>query len=315
MSKNEIKTLAKEITKPIKKKFPRKQIITSFPAELYAMDLLDMGANKMDNGYRFALVTIDVYSRYLFATPTTKFADEMAKNIKEVIENSILIPSSVWTDKGTEFYNSKVQEVFDSYAITHYSTFGESKSAPVERVIRTLKNKLKQKFIEEGSQEWTVFLPEIVEEYNNTKHSSTKATPWETYTFQKQHTEKERPIPKQTQKFKPGDKVRISMVKGIFQKESALGNWSYEVFEVVRLVNDKPLRYVLKDWQGATIDGTFYQEELQKTNVPNTFLVDEVKDTRTRNGVKESLVSWFGHGKQFDEWIPSSEVKSLQKKK
>jgi hypothetical protein len=104
------------------------------------------------------------------------------------------------------------------------------------------------------------------------------------------------------------------MVKGIFQKESALGNWSYEVFEVERLVSDKPLRYVVKDWQGETITGTFYQEELQKTEVPNTFLVDEVLETRTRNGKQESLVSWFGHGKDFNEWLPSTEVKSLKKK-
>lgn len=314
MSKNEIKTLAKEITKPIKKKFPRKQVITHFPAELYACDLMDFGEDKKDNGYRFALVTIDAYSRYVFAKPTTKFADEMSKNIKEVIESSILIPSSVWTDRGSEFYNSQVKQVFDSYAINHYSTGGESKAAPVERVIRTLKKKLKEKFIEEGSHEWTVFLPEIVEEYNNTKHSATGSTPWETYTFQKSHKEKERKIPKQKQKFKPGDKVRVSMVKGIFQKESALGNWSYEVFEVERLVSDKPLRYVVKDWQGETINGTFYQEELQKTEVPNTFLVDEVLETRTRNGKQESLVSWFGHGKAFNEWIPSTEVKSLKKK-
>jgi hypothetical protein len=62
-SKSELKTLAKEITKPIQKKFPRKQVITEMVGELYAIDLMDFGANKIDNGYRFAVVAIDVYSK------------------------------------------------------------------------------------------------------------------------------------------------------------------------------------------------------------------------------------------------------------
>lgn len=315
MSKNEVRTLAKEVTKPIKKKFPRRQVILNDVGDLTALDLMDMGSDMIDNGYRFALIGIDVYSRFGFALPTKKDGTTMEESIKQMIlKDSFIIPTNVWTDRGTEFYNSKVSKVFKDNGIHHYSTSGESKSAPVERLIRTIKIKLKEEMIVEGNQRWTELLPEVIDDYNTTKHSSTGSKPIETYTLQKSHNEKVKKVPEQTQKFKKGNRVRISMTKGTFQKESHAGNWSYEVFTVTDVLDDKkPLMYRLKDWNDKMIDGAFYQQELQKTEVPNTFLVENVVRTRTRNGKNESFVKWLGHSELFNEWIDSSEVRELQK--
>ena len=316
MSKEEIRKLAKEVVKPIKKKFPRRQVVLDASGDLTAMDLMDMGSDMLDNDFRFALIGIDVHSRFGFAIPTKKDGTSMLKSVQELLDNSFLIPTNVWTDRGTEFYNSKVSKLFKDNGIHHYSTSGESKSAPVERLIRTIKIKLKEEMIVEGHQRWTELLPEVMEEYNTTKHSSTGKKPIEVYTLEKDHTEKVKDVKEQTQKFKKGDKVRISMVKGIFQKESHFGNWSYEVFTVSAILDEKkPRMYRLKDWNEKVIDGAFYQQELQKTEVPNVFLVENVIRTRTRNGKNESLVKWLGHSELFNEWIDSSEVQNLQKKK
>ena len=43
-------------------------------------------------------------------------------------------------------------------------------------------------------------------------------------------------------------------------------NWSEEIFVVSKIKNTVPWIYVVNDLNGEQIIGTFYEEELQKTN-------------------------------------------------
>ena len=65
-------------------------------------------------------------------------------------------------------------------------------------------------------------------------------------------------------KFKAGDHVRISKYKNIFAK-GYTQNWS-EVFVISKIKNTVPWTYVIRDLNDEEIDGTFYEQELQKTN-------------------------------------------------
>ena len=62
---------------------------------------------------------------------------------------------------------------------------------------------------------------------------------------------------------KKGDKVRVSVMKSLFSKESRL-NWSRTTYKVnsVRLTN--PVMYRLIDDDGEIVSGLFYRQELQK---------------------------------------------------
>jgi len=60
-------------------------------------------------------------------------------------------------------------------------------------------------------------------------------------------------------KFEIGDKVRISCKKSVFQDKYSK-NWTREIF--FRTI---PTTYTIKDDQGETIVGKFYDKELQKT--------------------------------------------------
>ena len=72
-------------------------------------------------------------------------------------------------------------------------------------------------------------------------------------------------------KFKVGDYVRISKYKDIFAK-GYTPNCSEEVFV--------PWTYVINDLNGEEITGTFYENELQKTN-QKEFRIEKVIKRKT----------------------------------
>ena len=58
-----------------------------------------------------------------------------------------------------------------------YSTYNEGKSVEAERFIRTLKNKLYKHMTAIGKNVYYDVLDDVVNKYNNTKHSITKMKP------------------------------------------------------------------------------------------------------------------------------------------
>ena len=95
-----------------------------------------------------------------------------------------------------------------------YSTFNEGKSVVVERFIKTLKNKL-YKHMTASSKNVYYVLDDVVNKYNNTKHSTIKMKPIDVKNNERvyidEHNEKD-------SRFKVGDRVRLSKFKNIFAK-------------------------------------------------------------------------------------------------
>ena len=81
-------------------------------------------------------------------------------------------PTKMWVDKGKEFYNKDVQGLVELY-----STENEEKSSVVERWNRTMKEKMFKHFSANSTRVYISILGKLVEQYNNTKHSSIKMTP------------------------------------------------------------------------------------------------------------------------------------------
>ena len=143
-----------------------------------------------------------------------------------------------------------------------YSTYNEGKSEVAERFIRTLKNKLYKHMTATGKNVYYDVLDDIVNEYNNTKHSTIKMKPKDVKDGNKrvyidEHNEK-------SAAFNVGDRVRISKFKNIFAK-GYTPNWSREIFIINKMNNTVPYTYNLKDLNGEEIIGSFYDRELQKS--------------------------------------------------
>ncbi|VVC35223.1 Ribonuclease H-like domain, partial [Cinara cedri] len=143
-----------------------------------------------------------------------------------------------------------------------------TKACVVERFNRTLKGNMFRAFTANGSREWVSILSQLIEKYNSSKHRTTGMTPIQADQNPSSVMLNQRSIPVRKKKFIVGDKVRVSVNKGVFTK-GYLPNWSTEVFTVVKINDTLPFTYRLEDYKGNPIIGCFYTEEINKTSFPH----------------------------------------------
>ena len=145
-----------------------------------------------------------------------------------------------------------------------YSTYNEGKSVVAERFIRTLKNKLYKHMTATGKNEYYDVLDDVVNEYNNTKNNTIKMKPKDVgYNNKRVYIDEHN---KKDSRFKIGDRVRISKFKNIFAKGYTV-NWSREIFIINKINDTVPCTYNLKDLNCEEIIGSFYDRELQETEL------------------------------------------------
>ena len=80
-------------------------------------------------------------------------------------------------DKGSEFYNAFFKKWLRDNDIFMYSTHNEGKSVVAERFIRTLKSKIYKHMSSISKSVYINKLDDIVNEYNNTYHTTIKMKP------------------------------------------------------------------------------------------------------------------------------------------
>ena len=93
--------------------------------------------------------------------------------------------------------------------------------------------------------------------------------------------------PMQLPRFSVGDKVRITKKKVTFGK-CYTPRWTEEVFEVSQALSTQPATYRLKDFNGEEILGSFYEQELQKTD-QDVFRIEKILRKRLRMELKRCL--------------------------
>ena len=320
------KQLAKELLKPKRNRFPRRNVHSKAVDEIWTADLVDMHRYaSVNKGYKYILVVVDVFSRYAFARPLkAKTGANTAEALRDIFQSSGRTPRKLWTDCGTEFYNANiryllngpqfyndsVEGLLQERDIQLYSTHNEPKAMIAERFIRTLRGKIESNFIVTQSTVWYNVLPRLISEYNTTRHRSIKMTPEDAckpenflrvYGLQEQ-----RNTPTQRKRFNVGDRVRISRQKKLFEK-GATPNWSEEIFEICEAIPTRPVTYKIKDLAGEVLQGAFYTEQLQQTD-QEIYRVDKVLRRRKRHGISEVYVRWSGYPDKFNQWIPAADV-------
>jgi len=199
--------------------------------------------------------------------------------------------------------------------INRYSTYGEHKSAVVERFNRTLKEIMWKRFTAENTRKWIDMLDKLLHDYNSRRHSTIGMSPNKGSLKENEMKvlqniiDKTKVTIKTKTKLKVGDKVRMSRVKGIFE-QGYLPNWSEEIYTVENVQKTNPVTYKIKDSLGELIQGSFYNEELQKTN-QEVYRVEKVIRKKKIDGVEHVLVKWSGYSNKHNQWIPVSESQKL----
>ena len=273
----------------------------------------------LNDGYRYLLTVIDIFSRYAWAKPIkTKTGAEVTLAFIQVMEENARKPKKLQTDNGREFENVPFQRMLTDHNIRFFTISSAYKAAVVERFNRTLKGKMWKFFTHTGSYRWLDVLPRILKSYNASKHRSIGMPPSQVH-YQNEMQLWERQQRKGPQRVTQkdnhpvlhvGDTVRISHVKQVFDKGNLPG-WTDQTYTISRVIRTPkiraefsgPLQYTIRDFNGEDVKGAFYGFELQKVAPPERFRVQEVIRQRVRRGVTEYFVRWMGYGDDFNSWV------------
>lgn len=206
---------------------------------------------------------------------------------------------------GLEFYGKAYLDLMKRLNINFYSTFSPLKAFCVERLNLTIKQKLFKVLSYYQTKRWIAHLQDVIDEYNATKHRTIQCSPndvnkdnelfiYDLFYRQNPHT-------RGSIKFSPGDNVRISKYKTIFEK-SYTRQWTTEIFRVKQVKNTYPVTYTLEDMNGDEILGGFYNYELKRVAFPNTYLIEEI--IKEKDG--KCLVRYLGE--KVTKWVDKAEL-------
>ena len=162
-------------------KAPFKEIRTSRPYELVALDLAQFPRSKRGNCYLF--LGIDHYSKRAVGRP---IKDKSARTIATEFEYTFLpsfvtVPERLLSDNGGEFSNRTFSELMDKYKIEHHTIAPgyPASNGAIERLVGTLKTLLRAACM--GGREWDDEFPVTLNAYNNTKHRTLSGKPSEVF--------------------------------------------------------------------------------------------------------------------------------------
>ena len=174
LQKEEAYSLQREARSPQK----RSRIVVAGIDDQWSADLMDMVKfTKSNQGVRFILVVIDVFSKYLWLRPLKdKKGLSVAKAFESIFKEGRK-PERIRTDKGQEFRAKVVQSLFKSETIRHLFAESDVKASVSERVIKTIKSKIYRYFTHTQSYEYVNELQKFAKGYNETVHRTIDMRP------------------------------------------------------------------------------------------------------------------------------------------
>lgn len=130
---------AYSLQKPIRHRFKNANVRVTTINEQWDIDLLSMDNLAGDNdGVRFLLCAIDIFSRKLYIKPVkNKMAKSVLEAMKELLQEAKTV--KMRADKGSEFVNQWFKKLIKQLGIYFFTTQNPTKANYVERVQRTIK--------------------------------------------------------------------------------------------------------------------------------------------------------------------------------
>ena len=211
----------------------------------------------------------------------------------------------MWVDKGQEFYNKDVQKLAELYF-----TENEEKSCVIERFNRTINEKRFKYFSSNNTRKFVDVHVLLVYQYNNTINSSIKIAPKEASRKKNDNKVWINLYPEfggktVTPTFSIGDYVRITKNKKTFDK-GYTQRWTEEGFKISMIEFTVPVTYKITDYSGEENQGSFYEQELQKTE-QDIFGIEKV----VKQQGNKTLVKWFGCHDSFNSWVDNKDICKL----
>ena len=276
--------------KPRRRRFPTVPVVVFGIDEQWTADLIEViSIAKYNRGYRYLLTVVDVFSKHAWVQPLkSKTGKAVTEAMAKILEGGRK-PINFQTDDGKEFYNKTFQDLMKQKGIHHFSTRGDTKASVVERFKRTSKERLYRYFTVQNTLNFVPVLQDLVKEYNRSYHRSIKMAP-DQVTLAKNEDVWETLYGKKRGKFKKpqlkvGDRARLKKKFRQFKK-GYLPGWTEEVFVIRSVRSGKIPTYKVEEWDGTSVDGTFYAQDLQKVTVEDDdlFRVEKIVKRKGQDG-------------------------------
>ena len=242
MSQRNNKIFINEIySKPPKKNYDTNKTDVYYIDDIWSLDILDLKDYGSENnrGYRYVLVTIDNFSKFVWTIP---LKNKNAQTIKDSFENILISskrkPNLIESDRGKEFYNNIFQDFLNKNDIKLYSRNSYLGAVSAERFNKTIRDLLKRPVFEKGDGNWIDILPTITKQYNNRIHSSTKLTPIQASLKKNEGFVYKNLLDKRKKiktKYEIGNLVRTADLKKTFSKGD-MTIWSYKLDKITEII-------------------------------------------------------------------------------
>ncbi|XP_033214079.1 uncharacterized protein LOC117171135 [Belonocnema kinseyi] len=168
---------------PIHRRFRRINYDISNIDCLWEADLVDLKHLKdADDGYQHLLVILDVLSKYVWVEPLKdKSANEVRRAFEVILDqNEKRSPACLHSDRGKEFLGAVFQNFLSTRGIRFRPVRDPNvKAAVAERYHRTLKEHIWRYFTHSNIHRYINVLQQILQGYNNSRHSSIRIRPSE----------------------------------------------------------------------------------------------------------------------------------------
>ena len=304
---------------PARKNFIRNRIVVFKIDEEWEADLVEMQEfAKENNGYRYILTIIDVFSKYAWVKPIKNKTGKLVSEAFAEVFNERK-PDSLRTDKGKEFMNSELQNLLKKNHVRYYTAKNpEIKCAVIERFNRTFKSRMFKYFTSVGKRKWIDQLSHLQNGYNKSYHRTIRMAPIEVSlnnseavfknTYGEDNLRELLQAHKPATKLKIGDEVRMKYKLGVFDK-GFYPSWSDRVYKISSI--DKSKRIALHGVDDSADARKYYPHELQKVNA-TVHRVERILKRRTYKGKIQYLVKWLNYPSSFNSWIDATEITSIQ---
>lgn len=156
---------------------PMVPIQAKAPLHIVAMDFLTLG--RPADRYQNILVITDLFTKYSWAIPTLdQTANTTATALWRAVFQPFGCPEFLHSDQGPNFESRVIRELCKVYGCTktHTTTYHPQGNGGCERFNQTLLNLLGT-LDQEHQSDWVSALPNLVQAYNNSTHSTTGYAP------------------------------------------------------------------------------------------------------------------------------------------
>ena len=134
------------------------------------------GVRSENKGFNYICIVIDCFTKFVWIKPLkSKTATQVVKSLSLLLMTER--PNLLQADQGTEFFNKNFSKMLEAFGPKLYHTYSDKKASQVERVQRTIRQRLGRVFTLNNNNKWIDIIDDVINSYNNSFHRSIKMKP------------------------------------------------------------------------------------------------------------------------------------------